>query len=1139
MADSIPGSTATTVWLNAGGSVTAGTIDTTGDSDWYAITLTAGVLYQFDLAGASGDGTAYTLANPALVLRNSAGTSIASDDDTGLGANARIFYTPTTSGTYYLDAQSSGGSGTGTYAVIVNPSPVTGTIAPGGQTTGTLTYVGDTNLYSITLTSGTAYGIRVANGTLANPFVELLDASGSVLTSNDDYGGTRDAFLTYTATSTGTFYVAARASANGGTGAYTVSAWQLPTLTVSGSNVGEGDTGRSTCRFTLTLSAASPVPVTVQCATTDLTARAGVDYGSANASVTIAAGATTAYIDVPVYGNTSFQSDRFFRLSLSGVSNAVLGSTSAAYGRILDDDTPAGLTLPSDSLLHAEWYLWDIDVFRAWQDYNGSGVRVAVFDQGIDSTNPDLRANVATTDGRIAATLAAGGAPLLSADNHGTAVAGVIAADSNNYQCVGVAPSANLVPIYDPLAETTTVYAARVVNAFTYAKNCDVLNDSWGFGNLLMSGTNWAFVDDFASPTFLAAAAALKDLAGQGRGGLGTVVVQSAGNAYRYGDDTNLHNFQNSRYIITVAATDSRHQASSFSSPGASVLVAAPGGDGSGTPSDVLTTDRVGAAGYSTTDYTLEAGTSFSAPMVSGVVALMLDANPRLGYRDVQEILAYSARAVAADVNLWAYNGAHTWNGGGLHYDAIEHNLGFGLVDATAAVRLAETWISTAHTSANVKEVVASASPHAAIPDDGVSTGKGGAASTIAITQAMQVERVDVTLNVTHPWIGDLYVTLVSPAATMSLLVSRPGTGALSAYGSSQDNIHFTMDTVLNWGESSVGNWTLTVFDAATGSTGTFDSWTLDLIGKPSSSDDAYVYTDEYRDAVSTNASRATLTDTGGADVLNAAAITSDSIINLVPGATSTLAGAPLTLAAGTIIEAAIGGDGNDRMLAGATGSTLRGMRGNDTLVGGTGKDTLEGGAGNDSLTGGDGLDTAVYSGTRAQTTITALTDGGLQSAGPDGTDVLHGVERLVFSDAALAFDLGGTGGQAYRLYQAAYDRTPDVGGLGFWIHYLDIGFDLTLAANNFLSQPEFVTLYSANPSNADFVWLLYLHVHHRAPDAGGNQFWIDAMANKDGIYGHAWTRGEVLLAFSESAENVAALAGVMQNGITYTPLTT
>src|SRR5438067_8373339 len=114
MADDYAGLTATTGTVSIGGSTT-GNIETAGDADWFRITLTAGETYQFDLKGsATGNGT---LADPFLRLRDSAGTSLAFNDDNGTNFNSRITYAATASGTYYLSAGSSTASGTGTYLV--------------------------------------------------------------------------------------------------------------------------------------------------------------------------------------------------------------------------------------------------------------------------------------------------------------------------------------------------------------------------------------------------------------------------------------------------------------------------------------------------------------------------------------------------------------------------------------------------------------------------------------------------------------------------------------------------------------------------------------------------------------------------------------------------------------------------------------------------------------------------------------------------------------------------------------------------------------------------------------------------------------------------------------------------------------
>ncbi|WP_343717179.1 S8 family serine peptidase [Inquilinus sp.] len=634
---------------------------------------------------------------------------------------------------------------------------------------------------------------------------------------------------------------------------------------------------------------------------------------------------------------------------------------------------------PTDPLYAQQWHLtgpWGIDLGNAWDEYTGAGVVVAVHDQGIDFNHPDLKDNIDTAASFNASTGGTGGAPRTADDNHGTAVAGLIAAERNGTGVVGVAYGATLLSYYDPLLFTTL--ATGAANARNHAAaDADVLSNSWGYGNLFYDSPDSAFADDFGSTQFAAARAATINAATNGRDGLGTVIVQSAGNTRDYGDDTNLHSFGNNRWTITVGATNQDGSLSDYSTPGASILVGAPGSPVDGT---IVTTDRTGTAGYAAGDYTTSFnGTSAAAPMVSGVVALMLQANPHLGWRDVQEILAYSARTAPAAVGDQT-NGATNWNGGGL---TVSHDIGFGLVDAHAAVRLAESWGSTAHTSANETSVTASASPGLAIPDGSTT----GLTTTLAIGTAIEIDRVEVTLNISHSWIGDLQVMLTSPDGTESVLVNRPGSGTLLDAGSRQDNIAFTFDTVHDWGESGQGVWSLTVRDLVAGDTGTLNSWSLSLYGDAASPDDSYVYTDEFA-TVGAAAARQTLTDSGGIDTINGAALTGAAVIDLLHG-TATIAGHALTIAAGTVIENVIGGDGADTITGGAEVNQLAGGRGNDVLNG-------EGGA--DRLDGGGGVDTASYADGTAGVLVNLVS--GTGNAGAAQGDILISIENLTGSQA-------------------------------------------------------------------------------------------------------------------------------------------
>lgn len=600
-------------------------------------------------------------------------------------------------------------------------------------------------------------------------------------------------------------------------------------------------------------------------------------------------------------------------------------------------------TFPSDPLFGEQWYLYntstpgmDLNVVNVWDDYTGNGVVVGVIDDGFDYLHPDLNDNYDSTldyDSDEGNSEPFG----LSTDSHGTSVAGIIGAEAGNgIGGVGVAFDATITGL-----RATTING--VTDALWRSVNFDVVNNSWGFSP--------NFYDNFSTSLFSEAAQAITNAVDNGRNGLGTAIVFAAGNSRVEGDNTNYHNFQNSRFVTTVAAVDSNGYVTSYSTPGASILVSA---FGSGIPGTIVTTDRTGTAGYNSGDYTDSFnGTSAAAPMVSGVIALMLEANPNLGYRDIQEILAYSARQTDSLNSGWEINGANNWNGGGLH---VSHDYGFGLVDAHAAVRLAETW-QTQSTYSNETGVSASSSftKGLVIPDADTT----GISDTLTIGAELQIDFVEVELNLTHPYRGDLVVTLTSPNGTESVLVNRPSNGSDSG-----DNIVFTLSSTHHWGETSAGDWTLTVKDLAGEDVGFLNNWTLNLYGDLETANDTYIYTNEF--ANFNSISRQTLNDTSGIDTINAAAITSNTYLNLTPGSVSTLAGQSLTIDAATTIENVFSGDGNDTIIGNSAANALDGGRGNDLLYGVAGNDYLDGGAGddilvggfgNDSLTGGSGAD--------------------------------------------------------------------------------------------------------------------------------------------------------------------------------------
>ena len=607
------------------------------------------------------------------------------------------------------------------------------------------------------------------------------------------------------------------------------------------------------------------------------------------------------------------------------------------------------MSIPTDTLFANQWHLRntgqsggtagiDLDVVSVWDDYTGAGIRVAVIDDGFDFTHADLAPNYIIAADKDFTENDDNAAPTVVADNHGTAVMGLIGAARDGSGVVGVSYGATLHGYRTSFEASALDSANQLAAALNWtATHDDVVNMSFGYNSFFATGPDTA-----DAPVIIAA---LLNAAQNGRGGLGTILVSAAGNE-RGADraatrDTNADHFGNSRFTISVAAVNDTGDVSDYSSPSAAVLVSAFGSPAAG---EIWTTDRTGSDGYSATDFASDFnGTSAASPEVAGVVALILDANEGLGWRDAQEILAFSARhegsaigaaPLGSEFYSWGFNGAHNWNGGGLHFS---NDYGFGLVSAHDAVRLAETWrgVSTSANEAAAMGVYAGGTIN--IPDNDAA----GVTFSITLGTSIDIESISLDLGIVHSFAGDLVITLTSPSGTASTLHDLMGdAAALNGWAYSSEAFR---------GEMSAGTWTVFVSDTGPMDIGTVSSATLTAYGSSATIDDTYIYTREFSDFAGVSGHLTTLADTdNGTDALNASTLFSDSIINLTSGSVSTIDGVALTITTGTVIENAYGGDGNDRLTGNALANDLYGGRGNDVLIGGAGKDRFFGGAGND-----------------------------------------------------------------------------------------------------------------------------------------------------------------------------------------------
>ena len=654
-----------------------------------------------------------------------------------------------------------------------------------------------------------------------------------------------------------------------------------------------------------------------------------ISFAGEQLSINSVSDAVGGTVSLNSMGNVVFVPDAYFigTRSFDYVVQNEAGNTVSVY-RSNDPDNAVSLKAqvnlisdedPTDPLFYDQWYLSETRVAGAWQDYTGEGVTIGIFEG--DYANPFNHTHNDLNDNVIGEYLAGIYADDIdSYSNHSTLVAGVIAAEKNGEGAIGIAYNANI---------ASHSWSATEAEGLRNLQNYDVANNSWGRTN--------PFTDDFSNNNISEKNTErfLKNAIEYGREGLGTAVVFAGGNDRAEGYDTNNFRTNSNKYSIVTGSINQEGDLSTlvetadpFSNPGASILVSAPGSNIVST-ANLLENENGSTFGN---DFESTQGTSFSAPIVSGIVALMLEANPNLGYRDIQTILAYTARFFADDDSDWQNNHANNVNGGGLHFS---HDYGFGIVDAHAAVRLAEVWteINNEHNEA-VISVLNSLSP--VIGDNAT------VLSTISITDTINVENVEISVDIDHGRIGDLIVTLISPDGTRSRLVNRPGKAPGSDdsdVGLEQENLIFTLNSTNNWGEQSNGLWRLEIQDALAGQTGILNSWSINIYGSSVDDNDNYVFTSDF--GVNDSGNRI-LNDNLGTNIINAATLLKNSIINLNAGTDSTINDITLSLSSTSIFHNAYGGDGDDIIIGNAENNILSDGRGSDILTGGAGSDVFK-----------------------------------------------------------------------------------------------------------------------------------------------------------------------------------------------------
>ncbi|WP_413584729.1 S8 family serine peptidase [Bdellovibrio sp. HCB274] len=523
----------------------------------------------------------------------------------------------------------------------------------------------------------------------------------------------------------------------------------------------------------------------------------------------------------------------------------------------------------------------DLNLRATWSaGILGNGVKVRVSDDGLENTHEDLKGNFQTValrsrDYSLSATPTPNSSvwtsataqpfncpnanPNLSAyDDHGTAVAGLIAAvGGNGVGSRGVAPKAQL-SIANLLSCKIAQTDDMLIDQAT-GTDFDILNMSWGVDQNKKPVVNTTYESQ------------LRYAVTNYRSGKGAILVKAAGNflATECNDtafdgisdnetvcigNSNFDGDNTNPYQIMVGALNAKGIASSYSSPGANLWISGFGGEFGYSSPAMVTTDRTGCAnGFSYTgasnllsfengaspnancNYTATFnGTSSAAPTISGVAALLLEANPNLTWRDVKYILAKTADPVdyvttgsiphprAKYVSIpTGYSWELPWrtNGAGFKF---QNWYGFGKVNVDAAVALAKSYASTLGTYhesawANFTGL------NLVVPANSAA----GETSTVTISAADQnvkIESVQIRLEVTTTDISDLAIELTSPSGMRSIVVNM--------HNSLKELDNYTNEVFLTnafYQERSTGLWTLKVISG--GSSATITSWGIRFTG--------------------------------------------------------------------------------------------------------------------------------------------------------------------------------------------------------------------------------------------------------------------------------------------------------------------
>ncbi|XP_030045509.1 furin [Microcaecilia unicolor] len=463
---------------------------------------------------------------------------------------------------------------------------------------------------------------------------------------------------------------------------------------------------------------------------------------------------------------------------------------------------------PVDPKFPQQWYIndvnhHDLNIKKAWEEgYTGKGIVVSILDDGIEQNHPDLQENYdpnASYDVNDQDPDPQPRYTQMNDNRHGTRCAGEVAAVANNGICgVGVAYQAKIGGVRMLDGEVTDAVEARSLGL--NPNHIHIYSASWG------PEDDGKTVD---GPARLAEEAFIRGV-NQGRGGLGSIFVWASGNGGREHDSCNCDGYTNSIYTLSISSTTQYGNVPWYSEACSSTL-ATTYSSGNQNEKQIVTTDLRQKCTVSHT------GTSASAPLAAGIIALALEANKNLTWRDMQHLVVHTSKPAHLNANDWITNGVGR---------KVSHSYGYGLLDAGAMVSLAKNWTTVGPQRKCVIDILTE-------PKDigkRLEVRKTIAACTGMSNYISSLEHVQARLTLSYNRRGDLAIYLTSPAGTRStLLAPRPHDYSADGFND------WAFMTTHAWDEDPSGEWILEIENTSEANNyGTLTQFVLVLYGTAS-----------------------------------------------------------------------------------------------------------------------------------------------------------------------------------------------------------------------------------------------------------------------------------------------------------------